>query len=48
MEHEPGERAAKRRALEDFYGGEVPVSTVDRVIVRDLDDIDDQVSRFVD
>ncbi len=33
----PG-RVAKKAALEDFYGGEVPASTVDRVIVRDLDD----------
>lgn len=31
----PG-HAAKKRALEDFYGGEVPESTVRRVIVRDV------------
>lgn len=30
------ERAAKRQALEDFYGGEVPDSTVDRIDVRDI------------
>ncbi len=30
------ERDAKRRALEDFYGGEVPDSTVDRIDVRDI------------
>lgn len=36
MTHDPGERDEKRRALEDFYGGEVPDSTVDRVLVRDI------------
>jgi hypothetical protein len=28
----------KQAALDDFYGADVPASTVDRVIVRDLDD----------
>lgn len=45
MTHEPGERSAKRRALEEFYGGEVPASTVDRVIVLDTDEL---VHPFVD
>lgn len=45
MEHEPGEHAAKRRALEDFYGAEVPESTVERVIMRDHDEL---VHPFVD
>lgn len=44
MTHDPAERAAKRRSLEDFYGAEVPDSTVDRVIVVDAD----QVHPFVD
>lgn len=30
------ERAAKRQALEDFYGGEVPDHMVDRIDVRDI------------
>lgn len=38
MTHDLGERDAKRRALEDLYGGDVPDSTVDRVIMRDLVD----------
>lgn len=37
MVHDPVS-AAKQLALEDFYGGEVPESTVARVFVRDLDD----------
>jgi len=45
MVHEPGERDAKRRALEEFYGGEVPDSTVDRVVMRDEPDL---VHPFVD
>lgn len=40
------EHAAKKHALEDFYGGEVPESTVRRAIVRDVES--DQVSPFVD
>ena len=35
----PSAHDAKKRALEEFYGGEVPESTVARVIVRDhIDD----------
>lgn len=45
MVHDPVS-VAKTQALEDFYGGEVPESTVARVIVRDLDD--DHVHPFVD
>ncbi|MEV4737169.1 MULTISPECIES: hypothetical protein [unclassified Microbacterium] len=45
MQHIPVGRDAKRRALEDFYGGEVPDSTVDRVVVLDADDL---VHLFVD
>lgn len=45
MQHIPAGRDAKRRALEEFYGGEVPDSTVDRVIM--LDDVD-LVHPFVD
>lgn len=45
MEHEPEERVAKRRALEEFYGGEVPDSTVERVIVLEADEL---ASPFVD
>jgi hypothetical protein len=37
MEHEPDERTVKRAALEEFYGGEVPDATVDRVILIDRD-----------
>ncbi|CAN7265944.1 hypothetical protein LJR186_001214 [Microbacterium foliorum] len=37
MTHDPTERAARKRALEDFYGAEVPDSTVDRVIMVDRD-----------
>lgn len=37
--------AAKRAALEDFYGADVPDSTVARVMVRDTDD---PVHPFVD
>lgn len=36
MKTSDGERESKRLALEDFYGGEVPDSTVDRVIYRDI------------
>ncbi len=39
-------RDAKKRALEEFYGGEVPDSTVERVIV--LDARPDLVHPFVD
>jgi hypothetical protein len=39
MEHDPTERDAAKRALEDFYGGEVPDSTVDRVIVIDVEPV---------
>lgn len=39
------ERAVKRAALEEFYGGEVPDSTVDRVIVIEADEL---ASPFVD
>ena len=42
------ERAAAKRALEEFYGADVPDSTVDRVTVRDLDNDDDLVHPFVD
>lgn len=42
----PG-RAAKKRALEDLYGGEVPDSTADRVIMRDADE-PDRTHPFVD
>ncbi|WP_433584565.1 hypothetical protein [Microbacterium hydrocarbonoxydans] len=45
MEHDPTGRDAKRRALEEFYGGEVPESTVERVTVLDADDL---VHPFVD
>jgi len=38
MTHDPGEREAKRHALEDLYGADVPDSTVDRVIMRDTAD----------
>jgi hypothetical protein len=41
----PSEHDAKKRALEDFYGGDVPDSTVKRTVVRDLDE---NVSPFVD
>lgn len=34
----PSAADAKKRALEDFYGGEVPASTVARVSVIDMDD----------
>jgi len=37
------ERAAAKRALEEFYGADVPDSTVDRVTVHDLDNDDDLV-----
>lgn len=45
MMHEPEGRAAKRRELEEFYGGEVPDSTVDRVSVSEFVDL---VHPFVD
>ncbi|WP_144795712.1 hypothetical protein [Microbacterium paludicola] len=41
------ERAAKKRALEEFYGGEVPDSTVARVIMRDVGE-PNRVHPFVD
>lgn len=46
MKHDPTERAATKRALEDFYGAEVPDSTVDRVTMVDRDA--DLVHPFVD
>lgn len=45
MVHEPGEREAKRLALEEFYGGDVPDSTVDRVLMLEADEL---ASPFVD
>ncbi|MDR6868468.1 hypothetical protein J2Y69_003084 [Microbacterium resistens] len=46
MVHELDEEwSAKRRALEEFYGGEVPDSTVERVVMLDADDL---VHPFVD
>lgn len=42
----PSADGAKKRALEEFYGGEVPESTVARVIMRDADD--DLVHPFSD
>lgn len=41
----PPGRAAKKRALEEFYGAEVPDSTADRVVMRDAAD---PVHPFVD
>lgn len=46
MLHEPDGRDAKTRALEEFYGADVPQSTVDRVMVRDDDALPDHA--FVD
>lgn len=45
MKRNPDELDAKRRALEEFYGGDVPESTVERVIVLDAGDL---VHPFVD
>jgi len=45
MKHNPAEMDAKRRALEEFYGAEVPELTVERVIVLDAADL---VHPFVD
>lgn len=39
MAHDPAEQAAKRHALEEFYGGEVPESMVERVSVLEVDDL---------
>lgn len=45
MVHDPAELAARRHALEEFYGGEVPESTVERVTVLEAED---PVHPFVD
>lgn len=42
----PSASDAKKRALEEFYGAEVPDSTVSRVIMRDFSS--DPVHPFVD
>lgn len=42
----PGDRAAKRRAIEEFYGGEVPASTIDRLTL--IDPGPDRTHPFVD
>lgn len=36
MLNDPGERDAKRRALEEFWGVDVPESTADRIVYRDV------------
>lgn len=36
MVHDPTEREAKRRTLEDFHGTDVGDWLADRVIVRDI------------
>ncbi len=37
MTHDPAGRDARKRALEESYGAEVPDSTADRVIMVDRD-----------
>jgi len=39
MAHDPAELAARRHALEEFYGGEVPESLVERVSVLEANDL---------
>ncbi|WP_336633435.1 MULTISPECIES: hypothetical protein [unclassified Microbacterium] len=36
MADDPGERDARMRALEEFWGGDVPESTADRIVYRDI------------